>query len=65
MIVKCPTYVRKIHVHAKRRNSINTMGMMKSTSMAVGVIHVGEDERSNIKGMHWNTKEFLQGAEGP
>lgn len=65
-IEKCPIDEEKIHVHAKRRSRINAMGMTKSTSMAVGVIYVREDGRSNtnIKGNTWNTKEFSQGADG-
>lgn len=46
-IEKYLTDGEKIRVHAKRMSGINGMEMTKSTSMAVGVIHVGEHRRSN------------------
>lgn len=59
-IEKYLTDGEKIHVHAKRMSGINAMETTKSTSMAVGVIHVGEDRRSNTdtKGNAWNIWEF-------
>lgn len=57
---KCPTDGEKTHVYTQRRSDINAMEMTKSTSMAVGVIHVGKDKRNNTntKMNVWNTKEF-------
>lgn len=66
-IEKYLTDGEKIRVHAKRMSGINGMEMTKSTSMAVGVIHVGEHRRSNTdtKGNARNTREFSPGTEGP
>ena len=60
-IEKHPTDGEKVHVHAKRRSGINVMGMTKSTTKALVVIHVGEDGRSNTntKGNAWTNKEFF------